>query len=202
MKIVFLNGPPGCGKDTAVSHLVQYLQFTHLKFAAPIKRMACALLGEDAKWLEENKDIPLRTLRLADGAAIANIDTPRQLLIALSEDLLKKRYGNDFFGLVMNREIEKAAQKLILISDSGFLEEARPIINKWGHKNCLQICITRNGHTFYNDSRSYWQHSNVERKYAYNDSTIHDLTMRVLYAMIKTWPTMKESLLKEPQWIK
>lgn len=201
MRIVLLNGPPGCGKDTVVSHLVPYLNFSHLKFAAPIKRMTCALLGEDTKWLEENKDQPIRTLRLADGAAIANIDTPRQLLIALSEDLLKERYGNDFFGLVMNREIEKAASKLVIISDSGFSEEAGPVIRKWGMHNCLQIQIHGRG-DFSNDSRSYWTIGNCQMKKVYNDSTIHDLTMRCLYAMIKTWPTMKEDLLKEPQWVR
>lgn len=201
MKIVLLNGPPGCGKDTAVSHLVPYLNFSHLRFAAPIKRMTCALLGEDTKWLEENKDQPIRTLRRADGAAIANIDTPRQLLIALSEDLLKKRYGNDFFGLVMNREIEKAAQKLVIISDSGFSEEAGPVIRKWGPPNGLQIQIHGRGN-FDNDSRSYWQLPGLLCKKVHNTDTIHDLTMRCLYAMIKTWPTMREDLLKEPQWVK
>jgi hypothetical protein len=201
MKIVFLNGPPGCGKDTAVSHLVPYLNFVHLKFAAPIKRMVCGLLNEDTKWLEQEKDTPHRTLRRADGAAIANIDTPRQLLIALSEDLLKKRYGSDFFGLVMNNEINKTAQKLVIISDSGFSEEAAPVIRKWGASNCLQIQIHGRGN-FDNDSRSHWRAPSCLHKKVYNTDSIHDLTMRCLYAMIKTWPTLRDDLLKEPQWIK
>lgn len=200
-RIVFLNGPPGCGKDTVVSHLVQYLQFTHLKFAAPIKRMVCGLLNEDTKWLEASKDEPHRVLRRSNGAAIASIDTPRQLLIALSEDLLKKRYGSDFFGLVMNNEISKAAQKLIVISDSGFLEEAWPVVRKWGASNCLHFRISREGCSFDKDSRSYWQIPDIAVRNVYNDKTIHDLTMTVLYAIIKQW-SMREALLKEPQWIK
>jgi hypothetical protein len=199
MKIVFLNGPPGCGKDTVTSHLVPYLHFAHLKFAAPIKRMVCGLLNEDTKWLEANKDHGHRTLSLADGAAIVNIDTPRQLLIALSEDLLKKRYGNEFFGRVMNNEISKVASKLVIISDSGFSEEAGPVVRKWGLENCLQYQIHARG-TFDGDSRSYWKLPSLRVRHIHNNSTIHDLTMRVLNGIIKTWPEIE--LLKQPDWIK
>jgi hypothetical protein len=201
MKIVFLNGPPGCGKDTVVQHLVQYLQFTHLKFAAPIKRMVCGLLNEDTKWLEQEKDVPHRTLRRSDGAAIASIDTPRQLLIALSEDLLKQRYGSDFFGLVMNNEISKAAQKLIIISDSGFLDEAYPVVRKWGIGNCMHVRMYRPGCNFTKDSRNYWYIPDLATREVHNNDSIHDLTMTVLYAIIRQW-SMREALLKEPQWIK
>lgn len=200
MRIVFLNGPPGCGKDTAVSHLVPYLQFTHLKFAAPIKRMVCGLLNEDMRWLESCKDITHRTLTLADDAVIANIDTPRQLLIALSEDLLKKRYGNDFFGRVMVNEISKTANQLILISDSGFLDEATPVVRKYGWLNCLHIKIHREGKSFDNDSRSYWTIPKVQQRTVHNRDTIHDLTMQVLRAIMRQWPDTP--LLREPEWIK
>jgi hypothetical protein len=199
MKIVFLNGPPGCGKDTAVSHLVPYLHFAHLKFAAPIKRMVCGLLNEDTRWLEENKDVRHRTLALADGAVIANTDTPRQLLIALSEELLKRRYGSDFFGRVMVNEISKTASKLVLISDSGFLGEAEPVIRKFGPPNCLQIQLSRDGCTFAGDSRSYWERPGIVRRLIVNRGSIHELTMSVLYAIMKHHDV---ELLKEPSWIK
>lgn len=200
MRVVFLNGPPGCGKDTAVSHLVQYIKFTHLKFAAPIKRAVCGLLNEDIRWLEENKDQPHRSLRLDNGAAIASTDTPRQLLIALSEDLLKKRYGEEFFGYVMVNEIRKSANKLVIISDSGFRSEAFPVVRQLGPPNCIKFEIFRPGRSFDGDSRSYWSIPGVLTKTIRNDSTIHDLTMAVLYGIIKQWPSIE--LLKEPMWIK
>jgi hypothetical protein len=117
----------------------------------------------------------------------------------LSEDLLKERYGNDFFGLVMNNEISKAAQKLVIISDSGFASEAMPVVRKWGIGNCLQIQIHARG-TFDNDSRSYWKFANLECRKINNDATIHDLTMRVLRAIMRQWRDTE--LLKEPTWIK
>lgn len=200
MKIVFLNGPPGCGKDTAVSHLVQYINFQHLKFAAPIKRAVCGLLNEDTRWLEENKDLKHRALRVLDGAALVNTDTPRQLLISLSEDLLKKRYGNDFFGYVMVNEIRKSAQRLIIISDSGFAEEASPVLRQFGNPNALQIWITRPTKNFDNDSRSYWSLAGCARRTVHNNGTIHDLTMAVLYAILRQFP--ETPLLREPDWVK
>lgn len=200
MRIVFFNGPPGCGKDTVVSHLTPYLQFTHLKFAAPVKRMVCALLNEDARWLEESKDQPHRALALANGAVLTVQDTPRNLLIALSEDLLKQRYGNDFFGRVMVNEISKSMNKLVLISDSGFLHEAEPVIKKYGAANCMHFQISRAGCSFAGDSRSYWEHKGLHRRLIVNHGTVHDLTMSVLYAIVKHWPDIE--MLKEPQWIK
>lgn len=201
MRIVFLNGPPSCGKDTVVSHLVPYLNFSHLKFAAPIKRMVCGLLNEDTRWLEENKDSPHRVLSLRTESAITQaLDTPRALLIACSEELLKKRYGEDFFGRVMNNEISKCMNKLVLISDSGFLSEAVPVVRKWGALNCMHIQISRPGCTFETDSRSYWEHKEVHRRLFVNNSSIHDLTMSVLYAIIKHWSDVE--LLKEPTWFK
>lgn len=200
MRIVFFNGPPGCGKDTAVSHLVPYLQFTHLKFAAPIKRMVCGLLSEDMRWLEENKDKPHRTFALSVDAITPQLDTPRALLIALSEQLLKKRYGESFFGRVMVNEISKSMNKLVLISDSGFLHEAEPVIKKYGAANCMHFQISRNGCSFAGDSRSYWEHKGLHRRLIVNSGTVHDLTMSVLYAIVKHWPDIE--MLKEPQWIK
>jgi len=198
--IVFLNGPPGCGKDTVTSQLVPYINFQHLKFAAPIKRMVCGLLNEDTRWLEENKDLPHRMLRASDGVYNANIDTPRQLLISLSEEFLKKKYGNDFFGYAMVNEIRKSANSLIIISDSGFASEALPVLRQFGHPHTLQICIERPGHDFSNDSRSYWGIPGCRKRTVYNDGTLHDLTMRSLYAIIRQFP--ETELLRDPDWIK
>lgn len=198
--IVFLNGPPGCGKDTAVRLLTPYINFQHLKFAAPIKRMVCGLLNEDTRWLEESKDLKHRMLRRSEDVYPAITDTPRQLLIALSEDLLKKRYSDAFFGYAMINEITKSANKLVLISDSGFLSEALPVVGKFGAANCLKIVIHRPDCDFSNDSRSYWETGTVHSRTVHNTGTLHDLTMACLYAILKTFPNTE--LLREPDWIK
>lgn len=201
MKFVLLNGPPGCGKDTVAQHLIPYLPFVHLKFAAPIKRMVAALLQCDQRTLEQIKDTPNRMLRYED-SAIRRDDTPRGLLIALSEQLLKSRYGNSYFGNVLWTEATISSSKLFVVSDCGFESEVGRLINSAGPNNCLLIRLHRAGHDFSNDSRSYISPREVVTKDIHNNLTPHDLTMRVIYATIKHWPEIEGQLLKEPNWIK
>lgn len=201
MKFLLLNGPPGSGKDTVASHLIPYLKFTHLKFAAPIKRMVAALLQCDQRTLESIKDEPNRMLRYED-SAIRRDDTPRRVLIALSEELLKPRYGNSYFGNALWTEATRSSSKLFVVSDCGFESEVGRLINSAGPSNCLLIRLHREGHNFTNDSRSYISPREVKTYDIHNTLTPHDLTMRVLHATIRRWPEIESQLLKEPNWIR
>lgn len=201
MKFVLLNGPPGSGKDTVAQHLVPYLRFTHLKFAAPIKRMVAALLQCDQRTLEATKDEPNRMLRY-ENSAIRRDDTPRQLLIALSEELLKSRYGDSYFGNALWTEACNSSSNLFVVSDCGFKEECDRLVSSAGASNCLLIRLFRSNHDFNGDSRSYISIPQVATKDIHNNLTPHDLTMRVLYGIIKQWPEVEGQLLKEPNWIR
>jgi len=201
MKFILLNGPPGSGKDTVASHLIPYLKFTHLKFAAPIKRMVAALLQCDQRTLEQIKDEPNRALRFLNQDMIRD-DTPRQLLIALSETLLKPRYGNSVFGNLLWTEATKSTSKLFVISDCGFQTEVDRLINFAGASNCLLVRLHREGKNFDNDSRSFLKSNDVKSYDINNNLTPHDLTMRVLSATIRRWPELESQLLKEPNWIR
>lgn len=200
MKFVLLNGPPGCGKDTAASMLVPYIQFKHLKFAAPIKRMVAALLECSMSTLEEIKDRPNRMLRFEDYVSKRD-DTPRELLIALSEKLLKPRYGSSYFGNVLWGEATTSGSKLFIVSDCGFTSEVSRLIHSAGKSNCIIIRIHRSGHSFDNDSRSYLPDDLCKTVDIVNNLTPHDLTMRVLNVIIRSWRGEVE-LLREPEWIK
>jgi hypothetical protein len=199
MKFILLNGPPGCGKDTAASRLVPYLNFVHLKFAAPIKRMVAGLLQCSMSELEATKDIPNRMLRHEDLHTTRD-DTPRQLLIALSEELLKPRYGNSYFGTALWAEATASSGELFIISDCGFESEVGRLIRSAGASNCLLIQIYRQGCNFDNDSRSYLPATLCKHVPIPNNLTPHDLTMRVLSAIIRNFPEVP--LLREPDWIK
>jgi hypothetical protein len=202
MKFVLLNGPPGSGKDTVASNLIPYLKFTHLKFAAPIKRMVAALLQCDQRALEQIKDEPNRMLRFLDKELTTRDDTPRQLLIALSEELLKPRYGNAVFGNLLWTEATKSSSNLFVVSDCGFESEVSRLVYSAGARNCLLFRLHRAGHDFTGDSRSYLNIDGLASKDVHNTLTPYDLTMRVLYGIITHWPEMESQLLKEPVWIK
>ena len=202
MKFVLLNGPPGSGKDTVAQHLVPYLSFVHLKFAAPIKRMVAALLQCDQRTLEATKDVPNRMLRFLDKELTTRDDTPRQLLIALSEELLKPRYGNAVFGNLLWTEATKSSSSLFVVSDCGFESEVARLVSSAGPRNCMLFRLHREGHDFTGDSRSYLDINGLASKDIHNNLTPHDLTMRVLHGIIRQWPELESQLLKEPNWIK
>lgn len=200
-QVVFFNGPPGCGKDTIVSQLMPYLNFRHLKFAAPIKREVAALLGITVKELEECKDRQHKALKYyeQDNTIIPKYHTPRQLLIHLSEKVYKPLYGDDFFGRIVVEDIKKTAAQLILMSDSGFEAEFFPVRDEVGRNQCLIVKVARDGCTFEGDSRDYLPHGLCKTVGITNDGTVHDLTMRALRVIVKQF---NPPLLRDPTWIK
>ena len=190
-KIVLFNGPPGSGKDPIVSALVPYLKFQHMKFAAPIKRMIAGLFDIRLSVLEQGKDLPSKIL---------NGDTPRDLHIAISEDLLKKRYGDDFLGRIALHEATRSSNRLLLYSDCGFQEEVEHVVRAVGPSNCLLIRLHREGRTFEHDSRSYLPDGMCASVDVHNNDVMHNVAMRCLRHIVRH---LHVELEKEPdQWIK
>ena len=163
--VVFLNGPPGCGKDLVASHLTQYLAFEKMKFAAPIKRMAAAMLGISDGSLERLKETQFAILsketKLDNGMfgtekfEYGEKDTLRQLLIRISEEFLKPTYGNTIFGRIAVKELLRSSYPLIVFTDSGFVEETDTVIRSVGQRNTILIRLRREGCDFRSDSRGY-----------------------------------------------
>lgn len=153
MKFVFINGPRQSGKDTAVKFLVHEFGCRHYKMAWPMKSSACALLGiseEDAKIYFEDPVAKLRQHK-----AFFNM-TPVEWLIWLSEDVMKPRFGKDYWGRIAVRNLAEPTQApFTAVSDSGFRDECLPIANTYGPRNCVIIQLHRPGRTFDGDSRSY-----------------------------------------------
>ena len=196
-QLVLLNGPPRCGKDTLVQQLVPYLKFSHLKFAAPIKRMVAGLLNVDLKYIESFKDNPVRSLILKETGVE---DYLRQLLIATSEDFLKPRYGDDIFGNLLWNEAKNAANKLVLVSDCGFASEVNRVVQRAGARNCLLVRIHRTGTDFTGDSRSYLPNGMCETVDLHNDKTLHWLTVQGLRVIMNKFPAVEA--MKEINWSK
>lgn len=168
-QIVLLNGPPGSGKDTAASHLVPYFQFQKMKFAAPIKRMVCGLLDMSESALEVHKDNPFNILCEEFVSIDPNFgneiitygpkETPRDVLIDLSEDFLKKKYGKTILGRIAARELSRSHNNLVIFTDAGKEEDMPAIIRAVGKKNVTLVRIHRDGCDFSKDSRRYLDHS-------------------------------------------
>ena len=149
-KVILFNGPPRSGKDTATVALLDFYQKTkHLKFSRPLKEGLEKFFNiKDPQDVESKKDQKLPELLGL---------TWREAQISLSEEWAKVKFGKSVFGKIILNDILYSNKELFFISDSGFYEEAEPIIKVIGEKNCLLIRLKRNNCSFDNDSRSYWK---------------------------------------------
>lgn len=182
VKIIFLNGPPGSGKDTVANGIVSSLGRTrakNMKFAGMLKDTCHSMVGLGhvaTDCFEKTKDLPNHMLPY-DPVKKRNM-TPRELYIWFSEEVLKPKFGKEHFGNVLVNQIENVKHdgfRLIVISDSGFKEEALPVIKKFGIENCLLVHLCREGKNFDNDSRSYWEHSGLTTVTANNSGSLKDI---------------------------
>jgi hypothetical protein len=157
MRVVLLNGPPGCGKDTAGKILMKHCldhSVTTGKLSRRLKESVHADHGYPAlphDYFENSKESPLP---LFFGK------TPRQAYIYKSEKIVKPHYGNEYYGRLLLRDMlveYKKGIRVMFITDSGFVEEVNPIVDVVGISNVLLVRIhaDERGKTFKGDSRSY-----------------------------------------------
>lgn len=149
-RVILLNGPPNVGKDTLADRLVSLTSDSCTRsFKEPMYLLLSLL-----------HCIPLERVRELCGNRETKDEhcpefgmSPRKAQILLSEQVIKPSYGDDWFG-------RRAAASLTpgflnVFSDSGFVNEAWPIIREVGTKNILLVHMRREGCSFDQDSRDY-----------------------------------------------
>jgi len=170
IEIIVLNGPPGSGKNTIAEILEYELPCSWYRASLPLKRALSTLTGLSYDLLEEYKDEPMQ-----------NGYTPRQLYIALSEDLLKPKLGNDWFGKLLAKEIvaDIEAGWEVFVVDCGFAEELTALIEEVQKLeqpfNIRLVHIKRQGCDFSSDSRQYIFLPDLSPNVLENDGEISDL---------------------------
>lgn len=146
---ILLNGPPRAGKNLIAHLLTRHLRATiHHKFAKPLVDAMFLLHGVRVEHVD--KDAPWRGT------------TVRRAMQCLSENYFKPTFGVDCFGHFAVDEIAKLPENLqgypFVFSDSGFVNEARPLSQAI---RCVQVIVRRPGRTFEGDTRSYWSHPSI-----------------------------------------
>ena len=151
-KIIILNAPPGAGKDTIGKIVLERSQnpVCITSFKQPMFNIALAVLGAkrygDFIAAYNNRDEKEKPLDFLMGMS------PRQFMIWISEDVVKPKFGRDFFG---KRFAESASNSdcPVICTDGGFADEVIALIDA-GHE--VHLCrLHRRGFGFDGDSRNY-----------------------------------------------
>lgn len=169
MRIILLNGPPHSGKDTLGKILYQKHSFATIeKFAAPIRAAMCALFGIKDEEIERLKN-----------QVMMGGKTLREWMIGFSEYYAKVYGGKKVFGELMLRRLDERPElRTVIITDSGFAEEAEVLIERYGADNVALVHIHRDGCDFNGDSRSYLELP-VRTIEVDNNGSIEDLALKL-----------------------
>ncbi|WP_424679467.1 hypothetical protein [Escherichia coli] len=150
-KVIILNGPAGCGKDTLAMALVE-MGFAKgiTSFKNPMFSIALAALGHDAyrEFLDGYDD----RARKEKPEGFLNGLSRRQIMIAISEQFIKPVFGADYFGKYLAENLPDG-DEVFVVSDGGFASEVAPIVAA-GHDVRI-VRLHREGYTFEGDSRGY-----------------------------------------------
>lgn len=152
-KVIILNAPPACGKDTIgsiIADMNQIYGVRMLSFKAPMFEIARAILGDSNfdyfMFLYEDR------LHKEKPDSILNGKSPREFMIWISEAIIKPEFGNDYFGRRMVEAVKSGTAPAI-ITDGGFSEETIALIEAGIQ---VHVCrLHREGFTFEGDSRNY-----------------------------------------------
>ena len=131
LKILLLNGPPRCGKDTAAKILADLIPGAwDYKLSKRLKEMTHGLYGvlenyygvwriASHDYFESRKDEPATELRGL---------TPRQAYIEVSERYIKPVHGQGALGAWLAADLLHNPPAFATISDTGFRAEALQIV--------------------------------------------------------------------------
>ena len=103
----------------------------------------------------------------------------REALIHVSENIVKPKQGNDFYGRKLVETIQASSERYIFTGDGGFTNEVTPLLEA-GY-NVYIVHLERNGATFENDSRKllteddFKEYSNIKFIKMYNNGSLDDL---------------------------
>lgn len=146
-QVVVFNAPPNTGKDFICDYLMNNFFCNKVEFKGKLRELVktiYSLSNEQVEWLglRENKELAQEIL---GGLSY------REAMIDVSENVIKPRYGKDYFAKSLLSELVDFT--INVISDGGFVEEVEYLAD-----NGCDVYVVRihcNKCDFNNDSRTY-----------------------------------------------
>jgi hypothetical protein len=163
MKVLILNGPPGCGKDTIAKLLCEMAPVLQGEFKEVLYEETANFLNNIAAYCHTNRDFIKNTAQsiryrneqrqLKEEPWLGGLSVRRWLQIT-SEMVVKKDRGQDYFG-VASADLWHSKGTDYVISDGGFIEEVNAVVDRFGVENVHVIRLGREGFQFGTDTRTY-----------------------------------------------
>lgn len=184
-KVVILNGPPGCGKDTLGEIVMDTLKAQYSPehiYHGQFKKILLEILSTTLRVSEvtlmhiyNNRELKETPLPIFGGHSI------REAMISISEDYVKPIFGKDYIGRVELTNLIIGKPKIAIYTDGGFIDEVRPLLN---HDSIeLQIIqIHRDGCSFSSDSRGWLDGDEVKHclHVAMNNGTLAECSETIM----------------------
>ena len=152
-KIVILNGPPGCGKDTLANELIKFDDVIHCEMKDKLFQICLTVSGIGAtEWFNRYND---RDLKDKGWAKLGGL-SQRQFMIKVSEEWIKPLFGDWYFGKQAADTVNNYTSRdyTFVFSDGGFEGEINAL--RAGCRNAEIHVVQLYGRgTWGNDSRSY-----------------------------------------------
>jgi hypothetical protein len=188
VKLIFLNGPPRSGKDSAAFAICKTLErwglpCEHDKLSAPIKRAFAGLVDAPMQtpfnvyYYEAHKEEPIPML---------SHKSYRKWQIEFAECFIRPLYGETTFSKLLEGRCKNGPldmDSIIVVSDCGFQEEVDYLCASPVFTEALLIRCLREKCTFDGDSREYIspnpEDKHVVFRVAYNDGSLADWEHKV-----------------------
>lgn len=156
-KILILNGPPRCGKDTAADAITEMFDAEHIKLSKPLKDFAHYVIGGDLEVLEQNKEKNLPIYNMSY----------REMQIFLFQ-AIAKGLGEQWLGKITARNIRNSENDLFVMSDGGRPEDLEPLFRAFPSGSIMIVQIMREGCFFNNDIRQYISDRRAKMRHTVN----------------------------------
>lgn len=190
-KIILLNGPPRCGKDTIAEALEAYFfkrdsnglffldaNIIHEKFSQPLKDGVKAIYSLPAS-IEATKDESDERLLGA---------TYRSAQISLFHHL-SRMHSNTVLGQLFSARVGKR-NGVFIVSDAGRFDEIFPAIKEFDANDCVLFRIHRDGTSFANDIRQYVTNTDIIGIKSFdvdNNGSIDAVVLTIIDTLVSLW---------------
>ena len=163
--IIMFNAPPQSGKDTCADEIIKHFKGVRkVNFKDSLYKRSAAILGYDLSfWTSicqsnELKDKPMKDIKM--GTQLIRNATPRDMLIAVAETVIKPEFGNNIFAVdalksIRQHMLNNIGGNIFVMPDCGFDYEADVIKDAFPNAKVVVVQIEREGHTFDKDSRNW-----------------------------------------------